>query len=95
MEVVEDILTYKQEDEENNFKYKDDQYKVVVNYEGKNLLVEIKITRIGDADSFHVEFVKKNGYLEEFLEFAKQVETEVNKKFGYLEGQDEEEEKDD
>lgn len=71
MEVIEDFVTDKQDDEEIKIDIKDNQYKATINYEGKNLLIEVRVTRIGDADSFHVEFVKKNGYLEDFLDFAK------------------------
>lgn len=71
MEVIEDFVTDKQDDEEIKIDIKDSQYKATINYEGKNLIIEVKITRIGDADSFHVEFVRKNGYLEDFLDFTK------------------------
>lgn len=69
MEVLEDFVNDKQEDEEIKIDLKDTDYKAIINYEGKNVLMEVKITRIGDADSFHIEFVRKNGYLEDFLDF--------------------------
>ena len=90
MEVIEDFVAGKSEDEEIKIDINEKQYKATINYETKNLDLTVKITRIGEADIFNVEFIKKNGYLEDFLEFVAEIENDVNKKFGYLEKDDEE-----
>lgn len=46
--------------------------------------------RVGDGDLFDIDFTKRGGDLEDYLGLVQELENDINKKFGYLNIDDDE-----
>lgn len=85
VEVIQDYLDSKQEEEEVKCETDDAKYKIKITFEAKALSLDVKIFRINEgSNEFFVQFVKTNGYLEDMLTFKSQIEEHINKEFGYV-----------
>lgn len=92
MEIIEDFANEKGEEEEVKIDIDEKVYKAKIEYARNNVDIRIKIFRVGDGDLFCVEFVKKNGVIMEFLNTVEEIKEHINKKFGYLDQEDDEDE---
>lgn len=83
MEIIEDFCTSKEEDEELKIDIDSETYKAKIESAKNNLKIVVKIFRIRDEDLFSIDFTRKEGDLIEFLTLFKEIEEHINKKFGY------------
>lgn len=91
MEIIEDYAAGKGEEEEVKIDIDEKSYKAKIEFGKNNVEVAIKILRVRDDDVFCIDFVRKSGDYIEYLTLFEEIKEQINKKFGYL---DEEEDED-
>lgn len=97
LEIVQDYVDQKAQEEDISIEVKEGTYKAVITYnkqptseevQVEPIITNFRITRVGTDDVFVVDFTKKSGDAIEFLSFYKDLETHIQRKFGYLDEQE-------
>lgn len=83
MEIVEDFITAKRENEEVKFALDDNIYKAKIEVENSSLNMGLEIFRYGDKDMFVIEFIRKAGSVNDFYKLVDELKKEINVRFGY------------
>ena len=103
MEVIGDLINTKSEEEEITMTIDDKRYKATITYnkqppseevKADPLIVTFRILRVEDAtqEYFCLDFIRKSGDSIEFINFFKDLELHIYKKFGYVDEEDENQE---